>query len=461
MLPEPRTEIPGPRSRALASELSRHESRNVTFLSDRFPVFWQHAEGANVWDADGNRFLDLTSAFGVAGWGHGHPHLVQALQQQAKELFHAMGDVHPSPHKAALCRRLSQLTFERWNVGEGRTILGNSGFEAVEAALKTAALFTGKPGVITFEGAYHGLGFGALDTCGLPFFRRPFEKQLGLFSIPLPYPYCFRCPFGNKAPERGAGDGFPACADSCLEQLKAQIRHALQNQPVGAILTEPIQGRGGEVFPPLGFLPMLREVCDETGTLLILDEIYTGFFRTGKLFACDHSKVVPDLLCLGKTLTGGYPLSACVGRSAIMDAWPESQGEALHTSTFLGNPVGCRMALASLDLHENELRQPILPEHADRLRQRVSPINAPVLAETRGTGFLYGLELVRPDGSPAPEMAAWIVDHALQDGLILLGGGRHGNVLSLSPPYLTESADLEFALGRLQEYLTSLPGSIS
>ncbi len=228
--------------------------------------------------------------------------------------------------KAELCRLLSEITFERWEAGTGRTILANSGSEAVEAALKTALLHTGKPGVISFSGGYHGLGHGALEINGIPFFREPFRAQLGRFGAQVPFP------------TRGEQ----------VEGLRSQIHALLDEQEIGAILVEPVQGRGGEIVPPKEFLPMLRALCDARQVLLILDEIYTGFHRTGRLFACEHFDVVPDLICLGKALTSGFPLSACVGRDDVMNAWSESGGEALHTSTYLGNPLGCAMALASI-----------------------------------------------------------------------------------------------------------------
>ena len=188
MLPALQTPIPGPRSLEAAARLRRVESRNVTYMDAEFPVFWARAEGVNVWDVDGNRFLDWTSAFGVAGLGHTNPAVRDALIAQAGALLHGMGDVHPTPLKAELCERLSALTFERWGAGGGKVILGNSGFEAVEAALKTALLHSGKPGVIAFQGAYHGLGYGALEVAGTPYFREPFRAQLKEFAALLPFP---------------------------------------------------------------------------------------------------------------------------------------------------------------------------------------------------------------------------------------------------------------------------------
>jgi 4-aminobutyrate aminotransferase-like enzyme len=433
MLPELITDIPGPRSRGLAERLRRHESRNVTFLSDDWPIFWQRAEGVNVWDVDGNRFLDLTSAFGVCGLGHTNPAICEALVEQSQELLHAMGDVHPTAVKAQLCARLSALTFERWGRGDGKVILGNSGFEAIEAALKTSLLRTGKPGVIAFTGGYHGLGFGALTATGLPFFREPFRAQLREFATFFPYPR----------------------RDEELDALYHGIVAALASGGIGgigAILVEPVQGRGGCVVPAGSFLRMLREVCDAHGLILIADEIYTGFNRTGALFACDRWGVVPDLICVGKALTSGFPLSACIGRAEVMDAWPLSTGEALHTSTFLGNPLGCAMALASLEQHAEGAVAERVRERGAALRIALSSVSSPHVAEVRGLGLMLGMELVR-DGAPATTLALSIVQSALRDGILLLADSPTSNVLSFSPPFAITDDEIAFVAERLRECL--------
>ncbi len=310
--------------------LRDYESRNVLFTEPdgSWPIVWERAQGVHVLDANGEKYLDLTAAFGVAAAGHANPRVVRAGQKQMAKLLHAMGDVHPHALKAQLARELSRLTFERWiKRKHGKVIFSNSGFEAVESALKTALLATGKHGVIAFEGGYHGLGYGALNATHREHFRSPFRSQLR--------------EFGHFAK-------FPK-AKAELPALEKNLRQIFRGAKIGAILVEPVQARGGINVPPKEFLPLLRRLCDAHGALLIADEIYTGFGRTGKWFACEHSRTVPDLICLGKALTGGFPLSACVGRADLMDvAWPASTGEAIHTSTFLGHPVGCAMALAQI-----------------------------------------------------------------------------------------------------------------
>ena len=453
MLPELRTDIPGPRSRELAARLRRVESRNVTLLGERWPVFWERAEGVNVWDADGNRFLDFTSGFGVAGLGHSSPPVREALSAQSRRLLHAMGDVHPAESKVELCEMLSELTFERWSAGRGKVILGNSGSDAIEAALKTAVLHSGKPGVLVFEGAYHGLGYGALEASALEFFRTPFARQLGGFAVSVPYPYCFRCPLGHGGASALEGGEFPHCSSGCLEELRRRIITELGRREIGAILVEPIQGRGGDIVPPRDFLRLLRRICDEEKILLVADEIYTGLNRTGRLFGCDHSEVVPDLICLGKALTSGFPLSACVGRATVMDAWPESAGEALHTSTFLGNPLGCAMALAALREHARPETAAKVVAAGRYLRAVLEKISSPRIGEVRGAGLLVGLEMVQADGSPDQTLAAHCVMEGLQQGILLLAGGRHGNVLSLAPPFDLAPEEADFLARKLARML--------
>ncbi len=460
MLPEILTAIPGPRSAAYAEKLARYEAREVTWMSPEFPIFWDRAEGVNVWDADGNRFLDLTSAFAVCGLGHGAKPLLGALAAQAEKLLHAMGDVHPAGVKAELCEALSRITFERWHAGTGKTILCNSGSEAVEAALKTALLHSGKPGVISFDGGYHGLGYGALEAGGLEYFREPFHTQLGRFAVRAPYPSCYRCPFDCAGGFRLEGDPFPNCSSPCLNEIRVRIESIIRHRDIGCVIVEPVQGRGGEVVPPRDFLKILRTVCDEHKILLIFDEIYTGFHRTGRLFACEHFDVVPDIICLGKGLTGGFPLAACVGRSDVMDAWPLSRGEALHTSTTLGNPMGCAMALAAIAEHEGPETRELARSAGRLLRQGLLALRSPRIGDIRGVGTMQGVELIRADGTPDGALAGAIMRQGLQDGLILLGGGPFGNVLSFSPPFPITGEEITFVRKKLQHYLETFPADI-
>lgn len=417
--------------------LREYESRNVMFSEPdgSWPIVWDRAKGVHVWDADGKKYLDLTAAFGVAAAGHANPGVVKAGQSQMARLLHAMGDVHPHARKAELVQKLSQITFESWGKKPGKTIFGSSGFEAVEAALKTAILATQKRSIIAFEGAYHGLGYGALNATHRSFFRSPFQSQLREFGHFVTFP---------KKP-----------AD--LTTVEFQVRHFFRRERIGAILVEPVQARGGCHVPPPGFLPLLRKLCDEFGALLILDEIYTGFGRTGKWFACEHSGVIPDLICLGKALTGGFPLSACVGRSDLMDAaWPASSGEAIHTSTFLGHPVGCAMALAQIvEIEKNKLPERSAESGAFLLEElsAIQPPKHKIICTGRGSGLMAGLELNLPDGTPATRIALDAIKSLLRRGYIFLPEGAHGNVISFTPPLTITKAQLEKAAKELSEVL--------
>jgi 4-aminobutyrate aminotransferase-like enzyme len=391
----------------------------------------------HVWDAEGRRYLDMTSAFGVAAAGHANPRVIGAGQRQMAKLVHAMGDVHPHALKADLARELSAITFERWTepkARRGKSVFCNSGFEAVEVALKTAVLATRRRGVIAFTGAYHGLGYGALNATHREHFRGPFKSQLGEF---------------------GRFVQFPASPVEMEESLES-IKDALAGGEIGAVLVEPVQSRGGINIPPAGFLPTLRGLCDRYRALLILDEIFTGFGRTGKWFACEHSATVPDLVCLGKALTGGFPLSACVGRADLMDAaWPESQGEAIHTSTFLGHPVGCAMALAQIGAIRSGKLVARCARLGERFLERLKAIHFPtvIFAQARGIGLMLGIELRYTDGSPATGTALGIIKGMLRRGVIVIPEGEHGNVISFTPPLTITTGQMDKVVETMEEVL--------
>ena len=434
---------PGPNSRRLARELRDVESRNVTYVSGDFPVFFESGTGANLTDVDGNVYVDLSGAFAVVAAGHSNERVAAAIGRQAATLLHGMGDVHPNPLKVELARALCRLTP---GSGAKRVIFASSGAEAVEAAIKTAAIATGKPGVLCFTGAYHGLTYGALELTDRSIFRTPFLRQLGGFGTRVPYAYCARCPIGLE---------YPGCRVECLRL----VEHALDGPDgadVGAVIAEPVQARGGDVVPPMEWLSGLRALCDRRGLLLIADEIYTGFGRTGRWFACEHADVVPDLICVGKGMSSGFPISACVGDAAVMDRWPESGGEAIHTSTFLGNPAGCAAALASIEELESR-----------RLVERASEMEAPTralldglramaggrIADVRGLGLMWGMECVDESGEPDDTLAGSVVTGALRRGVVMLASGFAGQVLQLAPPLTITDRQLEFGVRAIADAL--------
>ncbi len=447
-LPRVRAPVPGPASRALAARLTRVESPNITHITpEGCPIFWAAARGANVADVDGNVYVDLTAGFAVAAAGHANSRVSAAVGAQATRLAHGLGDVYPPDVKVALLERLAAIT-----PGDlGVSILASAGAEAVEAALKTALLATGRPGILAFTGAYHGLTYGALACTWREDFRGPFAAQLHGGVRLAPDPYAYRWP--------GAGD-IAAAALAAARRLLDEA--AASPMPIGCVLVEPIQGRGGIVVPPPGFLRGLRALCDERGLVLVFDEIYCGMGRTGRWFACEHEYVVPDILVVGKALSGALPISAAVGTPGVMAAWPPSAGEAIHTSTFLGNPIACAAALAQLaEIEERGLvqRAATLGAH---LRQRLEGWRArlPLVGDVRGRGLMQGVELVEPgpERTPATAAAARVVAGAMARGVLLLAEGPAANVLALTPPLVISEEQLDCALDVVEEEIARLPG---
>lgn len=419
-LPRMRTAVPGPAARRLARRLARVESRNVTRLEPP-PIFWTDARGAAVLDADGNTYIDLTAGFGVAHAGHADPVVAAAIANQAARLAHGLGDVHPSGTRLRLLERLADIAPGRLGV----SILTGSGAEAVEAALKTAALRTGRSGIMAFEGAYHGLTYGALALTHRPDFRAPFREQL--------------FPGVRHAPFPAAGDDVAAAIDAVRAIL---VEAEPSVHPIGAIVIEPILGRGGLVVPPAGFLAALRDLCNADRTLLVFDEVYTGCGRTGRWFACEHEDVVPDLLVAGKALTGSIALGAVVGTPDVMAAWPASTGEAIHTSTFLGNPVACAAALAQLHRTESLGLHRRSASLGERIRARAGEWHRrfDAVGPPRGRGLLQGVPL------HGHGLALRVADRCLADGVIILAEGSDAAVLAITPPAVITDAQLDRAL---------------
>lgn len=424
--------LPGSLGARLIDDLSRVECPGLTARRRRReelsgashdPIVWARARGANVVDVEGNRFVDFTAGFGAALLGHSHPSVVAAVQRQSTRLLHALGDVYPSEPKIALERRLAELA--PW---PARVILGLSGADAVEAALKTAALATKKPGVVAFVGGYHGLSYGAVGVSGYKTaFRAPFAAQLNAKVVFAPFPSVL-------APS-------PDEAEQAVEASLAAVDAALATGEIGAVVVEPILGRGGVEPAPAGFLAALAERARLAGAVLIADEVYTGLGRTGRLFRSIAQRCVPDILVLGKALGGGLPVSACLIREELAQAWGAPDREALHTSTFLGNPLGCAAALASLDVLTR-------PETADQIRetgQRLESTLTEALRDHRlgvpRTTFarlLVGLTL---DGGSGRALA--VMRSMLERGYIVLTGGVAGNVLTLTPPMCLTEAQID------------------
>jgi 4-aminobutyrate aminotransferase-like enzyme len=412
---------PGPRSRELSATLARLEAPGVNTISGTISgagepaILWEEARGANVRDVDGNLYIDLTSGFGVAAVGHRHPRVVAAVREQAGRLLHGLGDVMAHPLRVELARRLVEIA----PVDEPQVFFAISGAEAVEIALKTALGATGKPGVLAFEPSYHGLTLGALNVTSREEFRAPFAAHL--------HGHVRRLPF--------AGD-------------LARVEGALAGGEIGAAIVEPIVGREGVLIPPAGWLGGLAEVCRRHGTLLIADEIFTGFGRTGSLFAVETEEVRPDVLCCGKALGGGLPIAAVIARRDLFRCW-ETAGEARHTATFLANPLSCAAALATLDV----LLAEDLPARAVRLGEDLGrrlaswPERFPAVEEVRGRGLLWGVQMRTAEMAKTWMSAAW------SRGVLLLAGGPEGRVGQIVPPLTIREEQLAAAVGILEESL--------
>jgi 4-aminobutyrate aminotransferase-like enzyme len=405
---------PGPMSRHFAARLSAVESpafdarrtaRAQASGEDQAPIVYATAKGANVVDVDGNRYVDLVAGFGALVLGHAPKRVARALEVQQERLWLALGDVYASDVKVALCERLVKLFPE----AGARVMLGLSGADAVTAALKTALLATKKAGVLAFEGSYHGLSYAPLAACGLSeAFRAPFAAQLGSHVTFVPYP----------------------SSEAQLEACKMHVRATLESGRFGAVLAEPILGRGGCVVPPAGFFPALREACDGAGTLLIADEIWTGLGRSGAIMASVAAGVLPDLVCLGKGLGGGVPISACIGRAKAMEAWGAHGGGAIHTATHFGAPLACVAAMATLDAIAAEKLDGRAREVGDRwvqvLQERTRDRG---VVSVRGRGLMVGVEL---EGGSGRALA--VARGLLARGYLVLTGGKRGDVLTLTPP---------------------------
>jgi len=368
-------------------------------------MVYAKATGVNVLDEDGNRYVDLGAGFGAMLLGHSHPRIVATVRQQADTLLMALGDLYPSSVRLKLERLLlATLKCDGWQV-----LLGQSGSDAITAALKSAVLATGKPGVLAFSGAYHGLGHAPLALCGLrEGYRTVFQGQLNAHVQFLPYP------MGE------AGSPF------VLEQAK----DCLKKGGIGAIVIEPILGRGGCVLPPTGFLAELLALTREASALLIADEIWTGLGRSGHLSYCQEKGVIPDIICLGKGLGGGIPISACLGKPEVMRHW-RREPEVVHTATFAGAPLASAAAVTTLQV----LLSDDLPNRALREGARwMDTISAacdglPAVVDVRGSGFMIGIDFGGRVG-----FASTVMFKLLERGYIVTTGGGERDVLVLTPP---------------------------
>jgi 4-aminobutyrate aminotransferase len=426
---------PGPRALEVVQRDARYAS---SCYIKEYPLVVARGRGAMVEDVDGNRYLDFMAGIAVASTGHSHPRVVAAIQEAAADFLHICGSDFHYPALADLCERLARVAP---GPSPKRTFVTNSGTEAVEGAIKLARKATGRSDIIAFKGAFHGRTYGAMSLTSSKVKQRagfgPFLP--GVHHIP--YGYCYRCDYGKS---------YPACELHCVSVLEEDLfRRELAPGDVAAIFVEPLQGEGGYVLPPPGWLPALRELCDRHGILLVADEIQSGIGRTGRMFAIEHAGVEPDILLAAKGLGSGMPIGAIIATEEVT-RWESGS----HGSTFGGNPVCCAAALATLELVEEGLA-----DNAARMGERLLAgarrlqEEFPVIGDVRGLGLMVGVELVRDRESrePTAELVSELERSAFQRGLLLLGCGR--STLRLAPALVVDERDIDTGLSILRECL--------
>ncbi len=434
---EERLDLPGASSRHLLDRKARGVPDAITVQA---PAFAARAEGALFWDTDGRRYIDLAGGVGCLNVGHSHPRVVAAIQEQAARFTHTDFTIVPYEGYIALAERLAALAP---GPSAKQVVLSNSGAEAVENAVKVARLATGRPAIIAFEGAFHGRTYMALSLTSKV---DPYKRRMGPFMPEVyraPYADPYRCPEADPTA-------------FALRRLDAMLTTHVDPGQVAAVIVEPILGEGGFVVPPPDFLPALRALCDRIGALLIVDEVQTGFGRTGRFFATEHAGIEPDLMVVGKSLAAGLPLAGVVGRREVFaPVHPGALG-----GTYPGNPVACAAALAVLDVIKEER----LVERAGRLgvllRDRLAALGRryPLIGDVRGLGAMMAIELVRDRTTKAPAAAetSAVLAHALSQGVLLLRAGVYGNVLRFLMPLVIPEALLEEGLLALDRSLAAV-----
>ncbi|MBI4467373.1 MAG: acetyl ornithine aminotransferase family protein [Acidobacteria bacterium] len=437
-LPQLKTPLPGPEAQRVVKLDARYISPSYT---RSYPLVARRGRGAIVEDVDGNRFLDFAAGIAVCVTGHCHPEVVQAIEQQARELLHISATDFYQENAVTLAEKLQAITpgdFPK------RVFYSNSGTEAIEAALKLARFATGRKNFIAFFGCFHGRTYGSLSlTSSKAVQREGFGPFLpGVFHAPYAYPY--RCPLGVP-PER--------CAPACLDYLENTVLRTLSPpQDTAAIVVEPIQGEGGYVVPPDEFLQGLERICRQHGILLVVDEVQSGMGRTGRWWAGEHAGITPDILCVAKGIASGLPLGVTIARADLM-RWPPGA----HASTFGGNPVAVAAALATIRLIEEQLKDNAR-RLGDYLLKRLAdwPARHKLVGEVRGRGLMIGVELVRDkktrERAPAERNA--VIQAAFERGLLLLGCGP--NTVRLAPPLIIDQEQADCALGLLEDALTQV-----
>ena len=430
--PDIKTELPGPKGRKIIAADARYV--NPAYPRPDFKLVAERAQGVWVEDVDGNIFLDCNAGVAVCATGHCHPEVVKAIQDQAAQLIHICGTDYYYRLMPDLAEALDAITPVP---SPTRTHFANSGTEAVETALKLAMHATGREKFIAFFGSFHGRTLGSLSLTSSKAAQRSGFKRQALDVVHVPYPNDYRNPF--SAEDCGAGGS----AQGALNWIEDRLfKTTTPPEEVAAIVVEPIQGEGGYVPAPKGFLKGLRRICDEHGILLVFDEVQSGMGRTGKMFACEHDEVQPDIICIAKGIASGLPLGACVARADLMD-WQKGA----HASTFGGNPVAIAAAMKTIELLERELVTNAA-EVGDYLKRGLKKLMAKheCIGDVRGRGFMLGVEFVKDKTSrtPDPELRDRVEMAVFERGLILLGCGA--NTIRWSPPLILTKENVDVAL---------------
>ncbi len=428
--------LPGPKARALI----KRDSAVISPSYPRgYPFVMDHGKGSEVWDVDGNRFLDFMAGIAVTSTGHAHPKVVKAIQDQAEQFIHISSDFY-HPKWIELAEKLNELApFDE----AATSFMTNSGTEAVETAIKLARYHTGRSNFIGFTGAFHGRTMGAVTfTASKPAYHGGFYPLMnGVVHAPFPNPY-------RPVLECRPGEDY---GETVVRYIRDQIlEHIVPPDEVAGILVETIQGEGGYIIPPPGFFPALRKLCDQHGILLIVDEVQCGMGRTGKWWAIEHFDVEPDMVTIAKGIASGVPLGACVARQSIMD-WERGS----HGNTFGGNPLACAAALATIDLIENEYlanAQEVGQYTLDALEEIQA--RHPSIGDVRGKGLMIGVEFVqdRQTKEPAKHLYERVVDLAFERGLLLLGCGK--SVIRVAPALSITKPEIDEGLGIFEEAVT-------
>ena len=415
---------PGPRSRELMELKDRYIAKGYYV---NLPIFIKRGSGALIEDVDGNVYIDFGSGIGVLNAGHSHPDIARAISEQARMFSHAC--FHITPYEGYL-RVAERLIKAAPGPTPKKAILVNSGAEAVENSIKIAIYYSKRPALLAFENAFHGRTHLA---AALSSKVKPNKIGFGLAFDNIerfPYAYCYRCAFGQT---------YPDCGLRCIGYIEDSFASRRAPEEVAAVIAEPIQGEGGIIVPPEDFIRGLRRLCDRYGILFIADEIQTGLGRTGRMFACEHWSVIPDIMCIGKAIAGGIPMGVTVAKEEVMSSL--KRGE--HTSTFGGNPIACAAASATLDIIVGER----LPERASSLGQRLMKGLRALkekhgsIREVRGMGLMIGVEMKHDVYN--------VIMKSLERGLLILDAGR--NVLRFLPPLVIEETQLDRAIGILDE----------